>query len=80
MCRSLVEFEIVEELGRGAQRERGNLVDVGLADRHRQGDRVEPRPLAGVAGDLAHVLLVVLAGGIALRIGVTPPQEGEHPS
>ena len=49
-----------------------------LADRHRQGDRVGAAPLAGVAGDLAHVLLVVLAGGIALRIGVTPPQEGEH--
>ena len=74
----LVEFEFVEELCRCAQRERGHVVDVCPADSHRQGDRVEPGPLASVARDFAHVLLVVLAGGIALRVRVAATQERKH--
>ncbi len=64
------QLERGQELGALADRHGRDLGDRLPGHRHRQGDRLEPGPLAGRARDLAHVAFEPLTGRVALGLGV----------
>ena len=64
------EPHVPEKVGRLADRQRRHLGDRPVRDRHRQDLRLQPGALAGWAGHLPHVALVLLAGVVAVGLGV----------
>ena len=68
---ALGQLEAGDGVDRLGDRQAAQLVDAHATDRHRQRLRLEPRPAAGRAGDLAHVLLDLLARPV--RVGLAVP-------
>ena len=62
-----------------AERQGGYLVDVLIVDRDGQGSGIEAGPAAGVAGNLSHVLLVVLPGRVGGGVLVAAAEERYRP-
>jgi hypothetical protein len=74
----LVELHAAQERRAVGDRQRRDVGDRPAAHRHRERLRLEPGPLAARAGHLAHVALVALPAGVALRLGVPPLEVGDH--
>ena len=67
---SVGELDLSEKVGGLANGQRGYVGDRPVRDRHRQDLGLQPGALTGWAGHLAHVALVLLAGVVAVGLGV----------
>ena len=80
---TLGQLEGAEVVGGLVDGQRADLGDVlaalvAGAERHRHRDRLEPRPLAGRARDLAHEALEAVATGVGLGLLVAALDVGAH--
>ncbi len=75
----LCEFQMLKKIIALPNRHLSNFIDILSAHSHRKRLRLEPRPVAGIAGNIRHVVLIGFPHLIGIRFLIATGKQGHDP-